>query len=447
MSTELDVEPVDLGLPALSLPRFWIAAATIGNALEFYDFLTYVFFSIQIGHAFFPSHSAYGSLMLSLATFGAGFLTRPLGALVLGAYADRAGRKASMMVSLCLMGASVMGMALIPTYATIGIAAPILAVIARMAQGFSFGGEVGSTTAYLLEAAPVERRGRAVAWQGASQAAAGLVASLIGAGMAATLSPATLDSFGWRIALLVGAAALPFGLWLRRALPETLHQPDPAPVLSAPGVDVGGVREHARLIVLALTVIAAGAIAIYVFYYLTTFAEDTLHMSPAAAFQAQVVGNVCSFVSVLWGGYLADKIGRRPVMIWPNLIYLLLILPVFYWIVGTRSPMALIVGSGLIGFFSQMPSGALYVAITESMPKHIRGGVFATVYALSLTVFGGTTQLVVAWLIHVTGNPMSPAWYMAGATLVGQIALMMIPESAPFKLAAARAQISARSSA
>jgi MFS family permease len=170
-------------------------------------------------------------------------------------------------------------------------------------------------------------------------------------------------------------------------------------------------------------------------------------MSPAAAFQAQVVGNVCSFVAVLMGGYLADKIGRRPVMIWPNLIYLLLIVPVFYWIVDTRSAMALIVGSGLIGFFSQMPGGALYVAITESLPKHIRSGVFATVYAVALTVFGGTTQLVVAWLIHVTGDPMSPAWYMAGATLVGQIALMMIPESAPFKIAGARTQNRVPSSA
>src|SRR5271167_3696930 len=141
------------GAPAPGgLPRRFVVAATIGNALEFYDFITYAFFSIQIGHAFFPSHSAYGSLMLSLATFGAGFLTRPIGAVVIGTYADRVGRRPAMMLSFTMMGAAIITLALIPTYATIGIAAPILAILARMTQGFSLGGEVGPTTAFLLEA-------------------------------------------------------------------------------------------------------------------------------------------------------------------------------------------------------------------------------------------------------------------------------------------------------
>ena len=135
------------------LARRFIAAATVGNALEFYDFVTYTFFAIQIGRTFFPSHDAYASLMLSLATFGAGFVTRPIGGIVIGAYADRVGRRPAMMFSFTLMGAAVVAMALIPSYKTIGIAAPILAVLARMAQGFALGGEVGPTTAFLLECA------------------------------------------------------------------------------------------------------------------------------------------------------------------------------------------------------------------------------------------------------------------------------------------------------
>jgi len=412
-----------------------VVAATLGNALEFYDFLTYVFFSIQIGHAFFPSHSAYASLMLSLATFGAGFVTRPLGAIVIGAYSDRAGRRPAMMLSMSLMGAAILGMALIPTYRTIGAAAPLLAVLARMVQGFSFGGEVGPTTAYLLEAAPLNRRGLVVSWQGASQGLAGLAASLIGVGLTNVLAPSALDAYGWRIAFLIGAVTLPFALWIRRNLPETLHTPEPAAPASRATTRLGLAGEHRRIIGLTLTAAAAGSVGTYVFFYLTTFAQNTLHIPARAAFLAQAAGSLAGVISVLVGGWLSDKVGRRPVMIWPNLLYLILLIPVFDWIIASRSAFALIVGAASLHFVSQMTNGAFYAAVTESLPKPIRGGAFAIAYALALTIFGGTTQLVVTWLIHTTGNPMAPAWYVVGATCIGQIAFLLIRESAPAKAA------------
>jgi MFS family permease len=423
----------DLATAPVALASRFVAAATIGNALEFYDFITYAFFSIQIGHAFFPSHNAYASLMLSLATFGAGFVTRPIGAIVIGAYSDRVGRRPAMMLSFALMGAAVVSLALIPTYRTIGIAAPILAVLARMVQGFSLGGEVGPTTAFLLEAAPLNRRGLIVAWQGASQGIAATVAALVGFGLSAVMAPAALDAYGWRIAFLLGAVTLPFGFWIRRRLPETLHAAEGAALRSETRTGLGLAKENSRVIVLALIVLAAGTIGTYVFNYMATFAQHTLHMSPAVALFGNAAGSLASVVAVLYGGWLSDRIGRRPVMIWPKLVHLVLILPVYFWIVQARSPIALVVGSTVLGFVGNLSGGPFYAAVTESLPKRIRGGAFALIYALSITFFGGTTQLVITWLIHITGSSMAPAFYVFGAWTIGFAAMMLMVESAPAK--------------
>ncbi|HEY5105298.1 MAG TPA: MFS transporter [Caulobacteraceae bacterium] len=417
----------------IASPRGFIAAASIGNALEFYDFVTYAFFAIQIGHAFFPSHSAYGSLMLSLATFGAGFVTRPIGGIVIGAYADRVGRKPAMMLSFTLMGAAIIALALIPTYKAIGIAAPILAVIARMVQGFSLGGEVGPTTAYLLEAAPVNGRGLAVSWQGASQNIAATLGGLVGVALSSLMAPAALDAYGWRIAFLLGAVTLPFGLWIRRNLPETLHAPEATASLSTARTGLGVAREHIRIIVLALIVLAAATIGTYVFQYMTTFAQNTLHLKPRVAFLASAAANIAGVIGILYGGWLSDRIGRRPLMIWPGVVSWLMILPVFFWITQSRNAVALIVGTSALAFVGSLAGGAFYAAVTETLPKRIRGAAFAIIYATSIALFGGTTQLIITWLLHVTGNAMAPAWYLVGAASIGLVARMLILESAPVK--------------
>src|SRR6478736_9330442 len=195
-------------------------AATVGNMLEFYDFITYSFFAIQIGHTFFPTGSEYGSLMLSLATFGAGFVTRPIGGIVLGIYSDRIGRRPAMLLSFALMGAAILTIALTPSYRMIGVAAPIIVIAARMVQGFALGGEVGPTTAYLIEIAPPEHRALVVAWQPASQEIAATAGALVGVILSRTMAPGMLDLYGWRVAFLVGAVCLPFGIWMRKTLPE-----------------------------------------------------------------------------------------------------------------------------------------------------------------------------------------------------------------------------------
>jgi MFS transporter, MHS family, citrate/tricarballylate:H+ symporter len=415
--------------------RRHIFAATLGNALEFYDFITYAFFAIQIGHAFFPSKSEFASLMLSLATFGAGFLTRPLGGIVIGGYADRAGRRAAMTLSFSLIGASVVAMALIPSYASIGVAAPILAVIARMVQGFSLGGEVGSNTAYLLEAAAPNRRGLVVAWQGASQGIAAIVGSLVGMGLAAVLSQAALETYGWRIAFLLGAVTVPFGLMLRRTMPETLPEADRranSQARSAGLFDL--VRQNRRILVLGLLVLGGGTIATYVKNYMTTYAQGTLHMTPGIAFAATLVPNVAGLVSILVGGWLSDRVGRRPVMIWPTVIQLFITLPIFYWIVTARSALALLTGMALLSWVSNMAAGAFYPALVESLPMRVRGRGFATLYASAIAFFGGTTQLMITWLIHLTGNAMAPGGYLLAANVMTLVAVSVMLESAPAHL-------------
>ena len=425
----------DIGTEGQGLKRRHIAAATIGNALEFYDFLTYAFFSIQIGHAFFPSHSAYGSLMLSLATFGAGFITRPIGALVIGAWSDRVGRRPAMMLCFVMIGCSIVGMALIPTYATIGVAAPILAVLMRMTQGFSLGGEIGSNTAFLLEAAPPTGRGLVVAWQGASQYVALVVGGAVGAILTAVMPADALDAYGWRIAFLLGAVTVPFGLWLRSNLPETVRAPDAGASDAPKPSRLALARAHGRVLILGLVMLASVAIGSYVFVYIVTYAQDTLHMSARAGFIAETGGNIAAVGAILFGGWLSDRVGRWPVNVWGNLLLLALVWPTFAWITGTRSELALIVGvTGLTGL-ACLTYGSIYAALAESLPQDIRGSGFGTLYSIAMAAFGGTTQLVATWLIHRTGSAMALAWYLIAAAAVGQVAVMLMPESAPGRLA------------
>jgi MFS family permease len=410
-----------------------VVAATIGNMLEFYDFITYSFFAIEIGHAFFPARSDYGSLMLSLATFGAGFVTRPIGGIVLGIYSDRVGRRPAMLLSFALMGGAILAIALTPSYDTIGLAAPIIVVIARMAQGFALGGEVGPTTAYLMEIAAPERRALVVSWQPASQEIAATAGALVGVILSRTLAPEALDAYGWRIAFLIGALCLPFGLWMRRGLPETIQQ-QRGTAATEPSNHLRLARRYIRVIVLALMILASGTIATYVTQYMTTYAKNTLHVASSLAFAVSLVSNAVGIAGALLGGWLADLWGRKPVMIWPQLAALLLTYPTFLWIVDAPGALSLLLGFGALSLIASLPFTAFYAAFTEALPQEIRGGVFATIYAAAIATFGGTAQLVVTWLLHVTGNPLAPAWYLLLAAAVGLLAMMLMPETAPAKV-------------
>jgi MHS family citrate/tricarballylate:H+ symporter-like MFS transporter len=435
--TDLATSRFSMARPAnapIALPLRQLGAVIVGNALEFYDFLTFAYFAVYIGRAFFPSHNPASSLLLSLGTFGAGFVTRPLGALVIGAMGDRIGRKPAMMLSFTIMGLSILGLALTPPYARIGVAAPILVLVLRLVQGFALGGEVGPTTAYLIEAAPLAKRGLYGSLQYVSQNAATVAAGIIGAILASLLGAQQLQDWGWRLAMLIGCLIVPFGLWVRRGLPETLHAADDAAL--APDTAGSGrslVRSYRGPVLCGLGLLAAGTIGTYVGTYTTTYALNTLHMQAAAAFGIAIVRGAIAMAFLPIGGMLSDRFGRRPVMLIPNAIALISIIPAFWIMNHYPAPLTVYAAIGWVTAFAALGGAPVIVTLTEALPRRIRSGVVAVVYAVAITVFGGSTQFVVAWLQGRTGDPLSPAFVWTAAGVVGLIAALLIKETAPAK--------------
>lgn len=410
-----------------------VAAVAVGNAIEFYDFVTYAFFASQIGRTFFPSDEPGASLLASLATFGAGFATRPLGAWVIGRMGDRRGRKPAMLLSFGLIGVVVIGLPLVPSYASIGVAAPVLVVLFRLLQGFALGGEVGPSTAYLMEAAPVHRRGLYIAMQAMGADAAVLVAGLVGVALAHALTPAQLDTWGWRVALGLGAVIVPFGLVMRRTLEDTFVPGRHAPMAADPARP-----GYLRVALLGMAMLAAATTSNYVLEYMTTYANATLGLSERIALGATALVGLCGLVCDPLSGWLSDRVGRKPVMLVPWLVLLAAILPAFWLLDRERSAAVLYLITGVLTVASTLSTGTVLVAVTESLPAHVRSGALALVYALAISVFGGSTQFVVAWLTRLSGSALAPAWYMVGAVLVGLLAAVLLPESAPVRRAAAR---------
>jgi MFS transporter, MHS family, citrate/tricarballylate:H+ symporter len=403
-------------------------AIAVGNGLEFYDFVTYAFFASQIGRTFFPSTTPALSLLSSLATFGVGFLTRPLGAIVIGRIGDRVGRKPAMLLSLSLIGVAVTGLALTPSYASIGTLAPVLVIVFRLLQGFALGGEVGPSTALLLEAAPPSRRGLYVSLQATSADTATLIAGVVGVILASTLDAAQLDAWGWRVALLLGVCIVPFALVLRRTLSETLTAPAAVKQESAPTTG------YVRVFVLGLMMLSAATTNNYLLEYMTTYASNTLGMPAAVSFGATAVIGASGLVCDTLGGWLSDRFGRKPVMIIPWVLLIFTILPAFWLLERLRTGAALLTVSAVLSCIQTLSSATVIVAITESLPRRIRSGGLGIIYALAISVFGGSTQFLVAWIIHVTGNPLAPAWYMLVAVTIGLIAMFQLPETAPARI-------------
>lgn len=410
-----------MGIDRPALTRRQVAAVAAGNALEFYDFVTYAFFATQIGHALFPGDASQ-SLILSLATFGVGFVSRPLGGLLIGRMADRKGRKPAMILSFSLMGIGIAGLALTPSYAVAGIAASILAVLFRLIQGFALGGEVGPNAAFLIEAAPPHRRGFYLSLHLATADAAVLVAGLVGYSLSSLLSSAQLDAWGWRVAFLIGASIVPFGLRLRRTLVETLppDAKEPAPP--------GSLRPLLVVAAAGMLILGAGTISNYTLSYLTTYAQDTLHMAVKSAFAATIALGLFGALGDLGTGWLVDRFGPKRVLIAPWVALILLVVPAFHYLDSTRTSAALFATTAFLTVLHIFGSSAAVLLFMLAVPARVRAGLLSLVYALAIAIFGGSTQLMLKLLIRWTSNPLAPAWYMVAAVAAGLAGALLIRE-------------------
>jgi MFS transporter, MHS family, citrate/tricarballylate:H+ symporter len=412
--TRLDVLPA----AGKHLPLRKMLSVGLGNALEFYGFIVFAFFATQIARSFFPASQPSSSLLFTLAFFGLGFFMRPLGAFVIGYYGDSVGRKPAMVLSLTLMGISVIGLAMTPSYAQIGIAAPILLFVFRVLQGFALGGEVGPSTAFLIEAAPPHRRGLYASIQQASQGVAILTAGVVAFILTSLLSAESLQSWGWRVAFLLGAAIVPVGLYIRRQLPETLEQSDSVTAFATTPL------ESWRVALLGLLILGSMTISTYTLGFLNTFAQQSLDLSPQFAFGTILINGLAFALAAPLSGVLCDRFGRKLVMLCAVGALLVLVIPCFRVLVDLRSVASLYIVTAVLSIGVQIAAVAVLTAVTETLPRSVRSIGLGTMYALAIAIFGGSVQFMVGLLGEATGSSLAPGFYMTGALVIGGLAML-----------------------
>ncbi|BCF97591.1 MFS transporter [Paraburkholderia sp. PGU19] len=414
-----------------------IAAITLGNGLEFFDFTIYSFFATIIGKLYFPVEGQLAQLMLAVGTFGVGFIMRPVGGVVLGAYADRAGRKAAMSLTLWLMTLGSAIIAFAPTYASIGLAAPVLVILARLIQGFALGGEIGASTSLLMEYGSDRTRGFYGSWQFVSQGLNTVVGSLLGVALAAMLSTHALESWGWRVPFVIGMAMGPIGVYIRRHLDETLPLPaasDHSPALEAVTVSKP-VREifgtHMGSIATGVVTTIGGTAANYiVLFYLSTYAIKILHMPMSLALWASWTAALVTVICSPFAGSLSDRYGRKRVL-WVSRVLLIAgVYPAFMVINAVPTVpvlLSVVAGLGVLVAFTAVPN---IVMLPEMFPRDIRATGMSIVYCLGVSIFGGFAQFFATWLIQLSGSTLAPAWYLIGCGLVSLLALPFVRETA-----------------
>ena len=404
-----------------------IIRVAAGNFLEMYDFMVFGYYAAAIGRTFFPKGDPFAQLMSAFATFGVGFLMRPLGALVLGAYIDRHGRRAGLILTLALMSAGTISIAFVPGYAAIGIAAPLLVLAGRLLQGFSAGVELGGVSIYLSEIAPPGKKGFYVSWQSASQQAAVVFAALLGVILSASLTRAQMDAFGWRIPLFVGCLIIPFLYLLRRSLEETQEFRARSQHPSAQKI-FSSIARHWKLVAIGTMLVTMTTVSFYMITtYTPTFGRSILHLSDRDSLIVTLCVGVSNFIWLPLSGSLSDRIGRKPIMIVCTVLALLTAYPALLWTVAAPSFVRLLVVELWLSFIYACYNGAMLAWLAEIMPLEVRATGFSLAYSLATALFGGFTPYIATWLIGATHNPAIPGAWVSFAAAVGLIATLMAP--------------------
>jgi len=400
--------------------KIWaVIRVSSGNFLEMYDFMVFGYYAAAIGRAFFPSGNAFASLMLSLMTFGAGFLMRPVGALVLGAYTDKHGRRAGLLLTLSLMSAGIFSIACMPGYATIGLLAPLLVLCGRLLQGFSAGMELGGVSVYLSEIATHGHKGFYVSWQSGSQQIAVMFAASIGVVLNSALPPEKMQQWGWRVPLLLGCAIVPFLFRLRQSLTETdefvarKRHPGTSEILRSLG-------HNWRIVLVGTFMVTMTTVSFYMITaYTPTFGNSVLHL---ASMDSLIVTLCVGASNLFWlpiMGALSDRIGRRPLLFACTIIMLITAYPAMLWLVREPSFARLLTVELWLSFLYGSYNGAMVVFLTEIMPVDVRTSGFALAYSMATAIFGGFTPALSTYLIHITGNRAVPGVWLSFAAACG----------------------------
>ncbi|MDO1584585.1 MFS transporter [Rhizobium oryzicola] len=415
-----------------------VLRVTSGNFLEMFDFFLFGIYASHIAHTFFPNDNEFVSMISTFLSFAAGFVMRPIGALVLGPYIDRIGRRKGLIVTLSIMAMGTILMAFVPGYATIGIAAPLLVLIGRLLQGFSAGVELGGVSVYLSEMATPGHKGFYVSWQSASQQVAIVVGALLGFLLNRMLMPQQISDWGWRIPFFIGCMIVPFIFVIRRSLQETKefanrkHQPTTreifATLISNWGVVLGGVG------MVIMTTVSFYLITVYT----PSFGKTVLKLSESDALLATMAVGISNFIWLPIAGAVSDKVGRKPILITFSLLALFTAYPALSWLIANITFERMVIVELWLSFIYAWYNGAMVVALTEVIPGSVRTAGFSLAYSLATTL-GGSSLAISTWLIESRQDKAAPGYWMGFAGLCGLLATLFLYRRGAAAARAARA--------
>ena len=406
-----------------------VVAASVGNALEWYDFIIYALFAVYIAQNFFPGGDQSTELIKAFIAFGLGFLIRPLGAVVIGAYADYAGRKAALTLTIMIMAIGTLVIAVAPTYAAIGIGAPILLLVGRVLQGFSAGGEIGGAAAFLVEHAPPGKKGKYAAWLQGSMSISNTLAALVAFSITALLTKEQIGDWGWRVPFLIGLLIAPVGIWIRRTLDETPHFQQQIARNRQAG-------RSARLpfkaiftefwpeLIKGTGMCVLWGVATYTLViFMPIYLQKAFHIDSSDTFLASLIGNVFMLISCIVGGTLSDTLGRRKILVVGAILLGTAVHPLLWLVQASPTLSTLIFVQTLLCIMVGLYVGVAPSALSELFPTRVRSTGMSLTYNTATTIFGGFAPAILTWLSQ-NGSTFAPAWYMTGAAVIALPALV-----------------------